>query len=330
MKSTVLFLALAALFLAGCGEQKLAPVPVGEMNQYVDPGFGFKISYPKEWKNLGTTGKAVFAKSQEVIDKFLDPRAGIEGEEVTVEVFPYAGKTPEAVIQSVKDDLKQQNAELQPDQATTIAGKPAVMFKYRIQATTKTSIFGHQVLVQGDTALYALDFEGYGAQYDAHVNVNDAMLKSFEPPVVVAKKPDVWNPSGNLSEYTSQYFTMKYPDNMEFVSVPKGNNDFAMEMRADRRDCSIHIDVFGAKKLTVEKVWDQNKGRYRAKSTGEGSIDGNKSFWVDYTPMKDINSRAYFVVKNDKVIRVTVNWFAPQKDVYFATFEKAVNSIKLK
>ena len=305
-------------------------VPVGEMNQYTDPGYGFKISYPKEWKNLGTTGKAVFAKSQEVLDKFLDPRTGIEGEQVTVEVLPYAGKDAATMIQSIKDDLKQQNAELQPDQQTTVGGKPAVMLQYRIQATTKTSIYGSQVYVQGDTAVYKLDFEGYGAQYGAHANVNEAMLKSFEPPIVVAKKPDVWNPASALSVYDSKYFSFKYPDNMGFVDVKKGNNDFAMEMMADRRDCSIHIDVFGAKGLTVDKVWDQNKGRYRAKGTGTATLDGSKAYWVDYTPMANINSRAYFVVKNDKVVRVTVNWFAPQKDIYFKTLEQAVNSIKLK
>ncbi len=330
MKHFMLFLVLITLVLAGCGEQKVEMIPVGEMNQYTDPGYGFKISYPKDWKNLGTTGKAVFAKSQEVLDKFLDPRTGIEGEQVTVEVVPYAGKDPAAIIQSIKDDLKQQNADLQPDQQITVAGKPAVMLQYRIQATTKTSIFGSQVFVKGDTAIYQIEFEGYGAQFDAHANVNEAMLKSFEPPVVVAKKPDVWNPAQNLSVYNSNYFSFKYPDNMEFVDVKKGNNDFAMEIRADRRDCSIHIDVFGAKGLTVDKVWDQNKGRYRAKSTGTTTLDGSKSYWVDYTPMTNINSRAYFVVKNDKVIRVTVNWFEPQKDIYFKTFEQSVNSLKLK
>jgi hypothetical protein len=330
MKQTALFLILGFLFLFGCGEQKVELVPVGEMNQYIDPGYGFTISYPKEWKNLGTTGKAVFAKSQEVVDKFLDPHAGIEGEQVTVEVIPFAGKAPAAIIQSIKDDLKQQTAELQPDQQITVGGKPTVMVQYRIQATTKTSIYGHQVLVQGDTAIYKLDFEGYGAQHGAHANVNDAMLKSFEPPIVVAKKPDVWNPAQNLSVYDSKYFSIKYPDNMEFVDVKKGNNDFAMEMRADRRDCSIHIDVFGAKALTVDKVWDQNKSKYHAKATGNTTLDGNKSYWVDYSPMANINSRAYFVVKNDKVVRVTVNWFAPQKDIYFTTLEKSVNSLKLK
>ena len=330
MKQLTLLLILVSLFIFGCGEKKVELLPVGEMNQYTDPGYGFKISYPKEWKNLGTTGKAVFAKSQEVLDKFLDPRSGIEGEEVTVEVLPYAGKAPAAVIQSLKDDLKTQNAEMEPDKPLTIAGKPAVMVQYRVQATTKTSIYGQQVLVQGDTALYKLDFAGYGAQHGAHANINDAMLKSFEPPIVVAKKPDVWNPATNLSDYDSKYFTFKYPDNMEFVEVKKGNNDFAMEMRADRRDCSIHIDVFGAKALTVDKVWNQNKSKYKAKATGEATLAGNKAYWVDYTPMANISSRAYFMVKNDKVIRVTVNWFAPQKDIYFTVFEKAVNSLKLK
>jgi hypothetical protein len=330
MKRTILFLVMIPVFFIGCSEKKVEPLPVGNMELYTDPAYGFKISHPVEWKNYGVAGKAVFAKSQEVLDKFLDPRTGIEGEQVTVEVLPYGGKAPADLIQSAKDDLKQQNAELEPDTQTTVGGKPAVTFGYRIQATTKNSIFGHQILVQGDTALYKVDFEGYGAQHAAYVNINDAMLKSFEPPVVVAKKPDVWNPSGNLSVYDSKYFSFKYPENMEFVDVKKGTNDFAMEMRADRRDCSIHIDVFGAKKLTVDKVWDQNKRIYRAKATGTTTLDGEKSYWVDYTPMANINSRAYFVVKNDKVIRVTLNWFAPQKDIYFATFEKAINSIKLK
>jgi hypothetical protein len=123
---------------------------------------------------------------------------------------------------------------------------------------------------------------------------------------------------------------MKYPDNMEFVTVKKGNNDFAMEMRADRLDCSIHIDVFGAKGLTVDKVWEQNKGRYKSRGTGNATIDGNKAFWVDYSVMANVSSRAYFVVKGDKVVRATLNWFTAQKDIYFPALEGCVTSLKLK
>ena len=135
----------------------------------------------------------------------------------------------------------------------------------------------------------------------------------------------------SIETYTGgAFFTMAYPDNLEFVQVPKGNNDFAMEMRADRRDCSIHIDVFGAKGLTVDKVWEQNKGRYKSRGTGETALDGNKTYWVDYSPVANIGSRAYFTVKNDKVIRTTLNWFAPKRDVYFPVLETMVKSMKIK
>ena len=62
MKTSFVLGLLSAMLLIGCGERKIEPVKVGEMNDYRDPGYGFKIHYPKDWKMLGTTGKAVFAK----------------------------------------------------------------------------------------------------------------------------------------------------------------------------------------------------------------------------------------------------------------------------
>ena len=92
MKSLIISLVLFTLILNGCEKKKVEPLPVGEMNEYKDPGYGFKIKYPKEWKSMGTTGKAIFAISQEVIDKFQNPATGIEGAMVIVEVLKYAGK----------------------------------------------------------------------------------------------------------------------------------------------------------------------------------------------------------------------------------------------
>src|SRR5258706_458928 len=208
MKYFALTCFLLILLLPGC-EKKTAPVVVGQMSEYRDPGYGFSIQYPQEWKQLGTTGKAVFVKSQEVLNRFLDPTTGEPGGEVSV----------------------------------------------------------------------------------------------------VAKKPDVWQASANLETVSnSPVFTMQYPDNLGVASVTareKANKDYVLELRADRQDCSIHIDVFGAQKLTVDKVWAQNKGKYKAKGTGETTIDGAKAYWVDYSPVKDISSRAYFAVKNDKVVRIS-------------------------
>lgn len=329
MKSSIIFAALIALFVIGCQPKKPEPVPVGEMADYRDPGYGFSIKYPKDWKQLGTMGNAVFAKSQEVITRFQDFKSGEPGGMVNVNAIDLAGKVPADIIQSSIDELKQA-AQVEATQQITVGGKTASKIPYSIKVTTKNSIIAYLVFVQGDTAMFKLDFEGYGDQFEAHQALFDAMLNSFTLPVVVAKKSDEWAASPNPSPYSSDYFTLQYPENMNFAPVKKGDKDFVMEMRADRLDCSIHIDVFGAKKLTIEKVWDQNKKLYKAKANGEGTIDGNKSYWVDYTPTKDINSRAYFAVKNDKVIRITLNWFAPQKEIYFTPFERVINSMKLK
>jgi hypothetical protein len=329
MKTTMMCSILLAFVLIGCGEKKVEPVQVGEMSEYKDPGYGFKIKYPKEWRQMGTTGKALFAKSQEVVDKFQNPATGEEGAMVAAEVIKYEGKKADEIIQAAKEELKQ-SATLSPDEQITVGGKPATKIPYAIKVTTKKSITGYEIFIPGDTALYKLDVVGFGDQFGAHAAVYDAMLKSYEMPIIVAKKSDTWAASPNNETYTSNFFTMQYPENLESVPTSKGDKDLAMEMRADRRDCSIHIDVFGAKNLTVDKVWEQNKGKYKSRGMGNATIDGNKTVWVDYTPAPNINSRAYFVVKNDKVVRATVNWFAPQKDIYFTAFEKCVNSIKLK
>ncbi|MBA4313151.1 MAG: hypothetical protein C0417_11040 [Chlorobiaceae bacterium] len=332
MKSFLL-ITVAFLFLfTSCGK-KAEPVKVGELNEYKDPAFGFKIKYLKEWKNFGEAGKAIFTKTQEVVNKFLDPRTGEEGAQITVQVIKYAGSTAEDVIQLGKEELTQtwQNIQIAPDEKINVAGKEAVKIAYGIPVTSKKQISGYDIYVAGDTAMYKLICLGYGDQYEAHAEVFSTMINSFELPIIVAKKSDQWSPSGNMETYKSDFFTILYPDNLEFNTVKKAaKDDFAMEMRADRLDCTIRIDVFGAQKLTVDKVWEQNKGRYTSKAIGKIQIDGQDTYWADYSPRKEISSRVYFVVKNDKVIRTTINYFSAQKDVYFPTFENMVKSLKLK
>lgn len=329
MKHCLTLCIVALLLLTGC-EKKLEPVAVGDMSDYKDPGYGFHIKYPKEWKQLGQTGKAVFVRSQEVANKFIDPRSGEEGAQVIVEVIKLDGKSADELIQSAKDEMKD-IAQFGADAQLSVAGKPATKVPYTIPVTSKVNITGYDLYVRGDTALYKLEFAGYGDHFTAHAAVFEAMLASFTMPIIMTRQSDVWMPSPNLETFTSNFFTMQYPENLTFVETKKGDKDFVVEMRADRRDCSIHIDVFGAKGLTIDKVWEQNKGRYKGvRTNGETTIDGLKAYWVDYTPVANITSRAYFVVKNDKVIRSTINYFALQKDIYFPAFEKCVTSLKLK
>ena len=57
MKSILAAGLLFVLILAGCENKPATPLPVGEMNDYRDVGYGFKLKYPKEWKQMGTAGK---------------------------------------------------------------------------------------------------------------------------------------------------------------------------------------------------------------------------------------------------------------------------------
>lgn len=327
---------LAALALLwGCGKTEVPPVPVGTMAEYKDPAYGFTIKYPEGWKQLGTVGKALLTESQEVADQFLSPQpGGLEGVQVIVEVLPYDGKTLEELVAERKAALEEIQVQVEPQAPMTVSGRQAMKLSYSYRTEgARSKIFSYEVFVPGndnDTAAYKITVQGFGDQFNAHGQVFEAMMASFEVPVIVEKKPDVWAASPNKSTLNSPFFTLSYPDNMEFVQVKKGDKDYVMEMRADRQDVSIHVDVFGAVGLTVDKVWEQNKDRYRARGTGETTIDGEKTFWVDYSPMRNINSRAYFLVKNDKVIRTTLNWFAPQRDVYFPALEAMVRSIRLK
>lgn len=329
-----LVLTIFAFLLIGCSEKKVEPLPVGEMNEYRDPAYGFHIKYPKEWKQLGAAGKAVFAQSQEVIEKFQNPSGGIEGTMVTVEVIPTRGTTADAIVQKGKDDLKQtwQNIEIQPDTPPmTVAGKQTPLVRYSVQVSAKKRIGAADMYVIGDTAVYKFSQMFFGDdQGTMYSPIVSAMISSFEVPAVV-KTSDAWHASGNLEMYPSNFFTLQYPDNLNIVPVKKGaKDDLAMEMRADRLDCSIHIDVFGAQKLTVDKVWEQNKNAYHAKSSDKTTIGGEPAIWADYSPRKDISSRVYFTVKNDKVIRTTINYYSPQKEIYFPVFENMVKSMKLK
>jgi hypothetical protein len=137
-------------------------------------------------------------------------------------------------------------------------------------------------------------------------------------------------PSAAMSDYSGRLFAFQYPDNFNFTNAPKGNNEEVVELRGVRQDCSIRIDVFAAKGLTVEKVFDQNKGKYRATNTGNASVGGQPARTLTYQATANVERRFVFVVKNDKVYRVTLDWYRPQREDYLATYDKVIASLRIK
>ncbi len=77
-------------------------------------------------------------------------------------------------------------------------------------------------------------------------------------------------------------------------------------------------------------MFDQNKGKYKAESTGKATVSGEPAMWLQYSATKDVDRRFYFVVYKGKVLRITMDWVKAQKDDYLAAYEKVLSSIKFK
>ena len=318
------------VLLGGCsGEKNIEPVAVGEMEVYKDPGIGFQISHPKGWVVNAEVGRATFYNAPDVDKKFLDPIGiGALGVEISVTVT----KTPDpaGAIKKFRDDRTSEGFVLQPDQAITVAGKPATKMGYSAAYDKHTVINGHHVFIPGDSALYDLGFAGFKGYYTAYSAVFEAVLNSFQLPKPVVKGRDETLPSTTFTEYDAKMFTFLYPDNFNFTNPPKGKDEIVVGLRGVRQDCNILFNVFGAQGLTLQKVVDQNKGKYKGATLGKATVGGQPATTLSLSATKDVARRVYFVVKNDRVIRITMDWYKPQQTDYLEAYEKLISSIKFK
>ncbi len=320
----------AVLILTGCGgEKKMEPVAVGEMQEYRDPGIGFAIQYPKGWISDAQVGRVRFFNAPDVDKKFLEP-TGAYPIGVTISIDMNAAPDPAAAIQSFRKDLEQTGMQVGQEQKTTIAGKEAVKIPYQANFGAGNLISGYHVLLAADSAFYDIGAAGFGPMFDAYAAVFEASLSSFQLPKPKEKGADETLPSTTFSPLDAGMFSVQYPDNFNPVNVPKGKFEQVLELRGVRLDCSIRFDVFAAKGLTVEKVFEQNKATYKGKAAQKATVGGESALMVNYPVRADVDSRAYFVVRNDKVLRITMNWYKPQTAKYLEAYEKVVGSLKFK
>ncbi|MBM4165875.1 MAG: hypothetical protein FJ218_02985 [Ignavibacteria bacterium] len=329
LSATLLFL---TIILLSCSKPKPEKVIVNEWSDYHDPAFGFKVQYPKNWYSMGQSGKAIFYLSEEIANNFLDPVNGKRtGAEISVRAERAEnGMTIDQLLLDAKNEL-QQFGNIKEETKITIAGNEGIKVTFETPITTKLSIWGYSLFISVDTLLFEIGFRAFGDYYEAHNDVFAAVEKSFVPPTIIPKTDSRPRPSEQFDTYDTQYFTLEYPSNFNFTSPSKGSNEFVIELKGERLDCTIRLDIFGANKWTVEKVFEDNLKKYKSvKSKNETVIDGLRAMFVNYSPANNIESRAYFLVKNNKVYRITLNWFAPEKELYIGAFEKIIQSLKIK
>jgi hypothetical protein len=329
---TVIFTALAAMLVfAGCGgEKKIEIVPVGEMTEYRDAAIGFHINYPTGWIQDAEVGtRARFFNKEGVDKKFLDP-TGPYPDGVTIVVELVKTTSPDSAWKAQITDMNKMGFVIAPEETTMLGGKPAVKVSYSGAYTAKIKETGYHIFFNADTMLYDIRVAGFSDLFQAHRDVFAASVASFAFPKPVEKGRDATLPSDVMSAYDATMFTFVYPENFNFTNAPKGNNDLVIGLRGVRQDCSIRFDVFPAKGLTTEKVFDQNKGKYPGGVTGKATVGGIPALTLTYSATKEVERRFYFLVRNDKVVRITMDWFKPQRQEYLAAYDQVITSVKFK
>lgn len=323
---------VAVAGLTGCGGQ---PDKVSlEWTTYQDPYFPCSFQYPQGWLAMNEAEKVTIYSHQEGAQKFFDPTTKGEGGSQLMISFERAEKRSlESVLNTYRDEMTASGFVLQSTNARTIGDLPAFQVSYTGKFDERTRLTGIRLITIRDSVLYSLNYAGFEDSYDIYRASFDTLCSSFvfPRPRAVDKNVDPSLPSDRFISYTNDLLSISYPDNFEpTLPAPKGEVTFSLELKGYRHDCTIRIDVFPAKGLALEKVFEQNGKFYKSTANGEITIDKTPFRHLRYSPAKGIESKVFFGVKNDKVWRIISNVYQPLKGKLNPAFEQTIQSLRIK
>jgi hypothetical protein len=335
----ILLVSVFAVF--GCGEKQKVYPPITAWEKYSDPFTGLSFTHPladsNAWHLNADGNRITLTSSLAAAEKFLDPYADDRGEEgMQITVFrerPDSLLALDEVVAAYAKDRKAEGFNVSKIDTITIDSTSARKFTYYGNFTQKTKLSRTRVYAIRDSVQYYLEYGAFNDLFQPYSYIMDSLVASIRLPRPKVKSVDADPslPSITFSEFTNNFLRISYPDNFETATPSvKGETKFSLEIKGYRQDCTVRIDILPAKSLTVEKVFEQNQGKYKNVSgKGETTIAGVRAMFLNYTPQRDIASRAYFLVKNDQVYRIIMNFYAPKRADFLPAFEKTVGSLKI-
>jgi hypothetical protein len=333
---TLLF--ASALLVSACSKKKEYP-PIAEWEKYNDQFFGLSFTHPKDWHLTAEGGRVTLTSSYEAAERFVDPRAEDKNEkdlDIQITVFHERPDSLQPLDEIVSTYTKERTSEgftVKPVETITIDSTEARKFSFAGYYTQTNKLSTTRVYAIRDSVQYYLEYAAFNDLAEPYSYIMDTLIASIRlpRPKVKAAGVDESLPSTTFTDFSNNFLKISYPDNFE-TSFPAVKSDmkFSLELKGYRQDCTVRIDIFPAKGLTVDKVFEQNQGKYaRASKGGEVTISGQKALFLNYSPAKDVASRAYFIVKDDQVYRLIMNYYAPMRGAFQPAFEKVVQSLRI-
>ena len=342
MRKLLAVLFAGALVVSACGEKEKVYKPIAQWEQYNDQFTGLRFTHPladsTAWLLNADGNRVTITSSLAAAEKFVDPYGDDKGEYgMQVTVFrerPDSLLSLDEVVTTYAKERKTEGFNISKIDTITIDSTDARRITYYGNYTQKTKLTRTRIYTIRDSVQYYLEYGAFNDLFQPYSYIMDSLRASIRLPRPRPKgaAADESLPSITFTEFSNNFLRISYPDNFG-ANTPsvKGETKFSLVIKGYRQDCTVQIDILPAKGLTVEKVFDQNAKFYKGTSKGETTVSGMKAIFVNYSPpkTKDIASRAYFVVKNDQVYRIIVNYFAPKRSDFLPAFEKTVGSLKI-
>ena len=324
--------------VSGCSE-KAKPVPIEGLKLVKDELRMFEIKVPTNWYVQQRTGDLVIATTTRTIgSRFMSFGKGNGGAKIELRVIPIDSNNPslDTMIKRSKVEFEDNLDRYQVSQAT-LGGKSAKKLAVKFdQADGEFQI--ETYFAENDSLVTIVTIAAFGKTYEDYRKEFDEVLASVKVahrPVVVAKVASTTSgvpepPSDTLRTYNAPDFSIEIPQNFE---GKKGQSSglSSVSFLGSRFDCTIQVDVFDASKQNdLNKIVDQNKGRYQGGNPISSSVNGQNAFYFNYNPAANVSSRAYFTVRGNKMFRITLNWYKPEQALYLAIFERCIGTMRLK
>jgi hypothetical protein len=336
-KKIILFLFTAFALLPGC--KKNAAVDVKEWAQFQDQFFKVSFNYPKDWVVVTESKKVTISSSAEAAEKFFDHDSrkpdGIQI--VIASVRNDSMQDYTKYIQEFKNSKIAEGFTVKEIEDATIEGLAAKKVTYTGAYDENIKINAIYAATLKDSTIYYVQYSAFNKLFEPNKFVFDSVIASLSLPkkIIIEKGVDPAIPIAQTERYSDNYLQLEHPANFGASDVAKKGDvisavRFMGTNKDSRNDCTIDIDVRPAKKLSLEKVVDQNSKFFKASSKGNTTIGGEKAIYLDYSLVKNVDSRVYFIVKNDKIFRIILNYYSPMKKDFLPAFEKVIASIRFK
>jgi hypothetical protein len=336
-KKIILFLLAAFAVFPGCKKNSTADIK--EWAQFQDPFFKVSFNYPKDWGYVTESKKVVISSSAEAAEKFFDHDSRkADGIQIVIAaVRSDSMQDYTKYIQEFKDSKTAEGFSVKEIEDAAIEGLGAKKVTYTGAYDEKTKISSICAATLKDSTIYYVQYSAFNNLFEPYKVVFDSVMSSLSLPkkIIIEKGVDPAIPIAQIERYSDSYLQLEYPANFGASDMPKKGEvisaiKFMGANKDSRNDCTIDIDLRPSKKLSLEKVVDQNSKFFKSSSNGTATIGGEKAIYLNYSLVKNVDSRVYFIVKNDKIFRIFLNYYSPMKKDFLPAFEKVIASIRFK